>query len=118
MTDAKGSGKEHRKAVLQQERMNHSSARPPMSRVTSTSWKPREQFRRYILKTAERTTDLHRSKLSTTNSHTNPKNMDHVGTDAIAHNYFRQDKNWYSSHLVAMRDEVHLQQIRDTLLVI
>ncbi len=71
-----------------------------------------------LKKTAESTTDLHRTKLSTTNSHTNPKNMDHIETDAFAHDRFRQDKNWYSSHLVAMRDEVHLQQIRDTLLVI
>jgi len=37
MTDAKGTGREHRKAVLKQERMNHSSRRPPTSRVTSTS---------------------------------------------------------------------------------
>jgi len=71
-----------------------------------------------FLKTAESRTDLHRTKLSTTNSHKNPKNMDHVETDAFAHDHFRQDKNWYSSHLVAMRDEVHLQKIRDTLLVI
>jgi len=37
MTDAKGSGREHRIAVLKQERMNHSSGRPPTGRVTSTS---------------------------------------------------------------------------------
>jgi hypothetical protein len=45
------------------------------------------------LKTAESTTDLHRTKLSTTNSHTNPINMDRVETDAFAHDHFRQDKN-------------------------